>query len=160
MPDFGHMQFCERPDSGGLTCLIYVTSDFPEANIFLRNFDALQFAVLAVQKRWPFYLDAWVVLPDHIHAVLTLPQRDDRINPRLQAIRLRFARAAGIEDGLRKIRITRRPIDDLVDYGNSVRHCWFDPVTLGVARSPESWRYSSIYQADHTEKHRSFGAAS
>jgi len=37
--------------------------------------DALRDAVRKVRAARPFHIDAWVVLPDHIHAIWTLPPR-------------------------------------------------------------------------------------
>ena len=36
----------------------------------------LRDAVRHVQRRAPFHIDAWVVLPDHMHALWTLPEDD------------------------------------------------------------------------------------
>ena len=38
--------------------------------------DALREAVRAVKQRHPFYIDAFIVLPDHLHAIWTLPEQD------------------------------------------------------------------------------------
>jgi REP element-mobilizing transposase RayT len=37
---------------------------------------ALRDAVKTVQSRHPFTIDAWVLLPDHLHCIWTLPQGD------------------------------------------------------------------------------------
>ena len=39
--------------------------------------DLLRKAVRRVRRSRPFSIDAWVVLPDHLHAVWTLPPGDD-----------------------------------------------------------------------------------
>lgn len=36
----------------------------------------LREAVYFVKQRRPFHIDAWVVLPDHMHAVWSLPEGD------------------------------------------------------------------------------------
>ena len=40
----------------------------------------------------PFYIDAWVVLPDHMHAVLTLPEGDSDYSGRWREIKKRFSK--------------------------------------------------------------------
>ena len=40
------------------------------------HIDALRGAVRHTQARRPFHIDAFVVLPDHIHGMLTLPPGD------------------------------------------------------------------------------------
>jgi REP-associated tyrosine transposase len=41
--------------------------------LLVDNIDALRDAVEKTRRRYPFIIDAVVVLPDHIHAVWTLP---------------------------------------------------------------------------------------
>lgn len=46
---------------------------------FLCDYDvrtALRDAIIKVRKRYPFQIDAWVLLPDHLHAIWTLPPND------------------------------------------------------------------------------------
>ena len=38
--------------------------------------DLLRDAVRRVRARAPFHIDAWVVLPDHLHCLWTLPEDD------------------------------------------------------------------------------------
>lgn len=35
--------------------------------------DALRSAIRETMTRWPFAIDAWVLLPDHLHCLWTLP---------------------------------------------------------------------------------------
>jgi putative transposase len=37
---------------------------------------ALRISVRATRARHPFHIDAWVVLPDHMHCLWTLPTGD------------------------------------------------------------------------------------
>lgn len=37
------------------------------------NIDLLRDSVNRVRRLYPFHIDAWVVLPDHLHCVWTLP---------------------------------------------------------------------------------------
>ena len=37
---------------------------------------ALREAIESVRARRPFAIDAWVLLPDHLHCIWTLPQED------------------------------------------------------------------------------------
>ena len=43
--------------------------------------DLLCDAVRRVGRTRPFSIDAWIVLPDHLHAVWTLPPGDDVSRP-------------------------------------------------------------------------------
>jgi hypothetical protein len=44
----------------------------------------------AVRARAPFHIDAWVVLPDHMHCLWTLPQGDADFPGRWRAIKIAF----------------------------------------------------------------------
>ena len=53
----------------------------------------LRAAVRATRQERPFEIDAWVVLPDHIHAVWSLPEGDADFSTRWGAIKARFTRS-------------------------------------------------------------------
>lgn len=48
----------------------------------VRQVDALREAVRVTRRERPFHIDAWVVLPDHMHYVWTLPPGDDDFSNR------------------------------------------------------------------------------
>jgi putative transposase len=50
-------------------------------------------AVRQVRVRAPFHIDAWVVLPDHMHCLWTLPHGDCDFPGRWRAIKTAFSKA-------------------------------------------------------------------
>ena len=42
-------------------------------DLLTRRIDLLRNAVRPVRRARPFVIDAWVVLPDHLHCIWTLP---------------------------------------------------------------------------------------
>jgi putative transposase len=46
------------------------------SDLLVSEIDALRQAVRRVRARAPFRIDAWVVLPDHMHCLWTLPEGD------------------------------------------------------------------------------------
>jgi putative transposase len=61
----------------------------------------------AVRRVWhtrPFAIDAWVVLPDHLHAVWTQPPGDDDFSTRWRLIKTFFARALPKTERLSRVR--------------------------------------------------------
>ena len=54
------------------------------------NIDLLRDSVRRVKRLYPFHIDAWVVLPDHLHCVLTLPPDTDDFPVRWRLIKLLF----------------------------------------------------------------------
>ena len=48
---------------------------------------AMREAILKVRNQHPFEIDAWVLLPDHLHTIWTLPPDDARFALRWQQIK-------------------------------------------------------------------------
>jgi putative transposase len=70
-------------------------------DLLVRHIDVLREAVRRTRAERPFHIDAWVVMPDHIHCVLTLPPGDADFSNRIKAIKISVSRG--------KPRIERRP---------------------------------------------------
>ena len=64
---------------------------FPN-DLLVSNIDILRAAVKQVKKKYPFQVDAWVVLPDHMHCIWTLPPDDNNYSTRLRLIKTHFVR--------------------------------------------------------------------
>ena len=68
---------------------------------------ALREAVKCVKRRWPFRIDAVVVLPDHLHTIWTLPEGDTDFSKRWRAMHPRRAKQAQSMGLAFKARFTR-----------------------------------------------------
>ena len=62
------------------------------ADTLVRHVDVLRQAVAVTRAKRPFGIDAWVVLPDHMHCVWTLPEGDADYSGRMAAIKAQFTR--------------------------------------------------------------------
>ena len=67
------------------------------SRLLVERIDALRDAVRETQRRFPFEIDAMVVLPDHIHAIWSLPENDCDFPLRWRQIKIRFSKS--IPDG-------------------------------------------------------------
>jgi hypothetical protein len=56
------------------------------------HIDLLRNSVRRVKVLYPFHIDAWVVLPDHMHAIWTLPPDTDDFPVRWRLIKLLFSK--------------------------------------------------------------------
>nr|WP_323766588.1 transposase [Antarctobacter sp.] len=65
----------------------------------LDEIEILREAVQVTRARRPFAIDAWVVLPDHMHAVWTLPEGDANYSDRWGAIKARFSKRVRLKEG-------------------------------------------------------------
>jgi putative transposase len=61
-------------------------------DLLVRPIELLRTAVRDVRATWPFHIDAWVVLPDHLHCVWALPPDDDDFTNRWRLIKQRFSK--------------------------------------------------------------------
>ncbi len=105
----------------------------------------------------PFYINAIVVLPDHLHTVLTLPSGDSDYATRWRIIKARFSRQVKVgnrrashlrrgERGIWQRRYWEHHIRDDDDFRAHVEYCWKNPVKHGLVKHPNDWPYSSIHR--------------
>lgn len=77
------------------------------SDLLIRYIEALREAVRRTRADRSFHIDGWVVLPDHLHCVLTLPPGDDDFSNRIKAIKIRFVRAVEPNERRSSVRIAR-----------------------------------------------------
>ena len=56
---------------------------------------ALRDAIIKVREQYRFQIDAWVLLPDHLHAIWTLPPDDANFSLRWQQIKRHVTQCCG-----------------------------------------------------------------
>jgi putative transposase len=61
--------------------------------LLTEHFDELRTALRQTRRHHPFTIDAMVVLPDHLHAVWTLPENDPDFATRWRLIKSAFSRS-------------------------------------------------------------------
>lgn len=62
------------------------------SDALIQSIDALRWAYARTLSERPFWCDAIVILPDHLHAIWTLPPGDSDYSTRWGAIKSRFTR--------------------------------------------------------------------
>ncbi len=88
----GGMSRYIRPQRPGASVFFTVVLADRGSDLLLREVAALRAAVRLTRAERPFRIDAWVVLPDHMHCVWTLPDGDADYSTRMGAIKARFSR--------------------------------------------------------------------
>jgi len=128
------------------------------SDLLVTHVDVLREAVRMVRIRRPFRIDAWVVLPDHMHAIWTLPAHDDDFSGRWKAIKIAFAkalpkteyvspvRAANGERGIWQRRFWEHTIRNDDDYAAHVDHVHIKPVKHGLVTKLTDWPCSSFHK--------------
>ena len=120
----------------------------------------LREAIVECRRVRPFVVDAFVLLPDHLHAVWTLPEGDTDYSTRWAAIKAAFTRGwlagGGKERGRTEARASRgsrgvwQPrfwehlIRDGDDLNAHIDYVHWNPVKHGYAACPHLYPYSSF----------------
>jgi putative transposase len=112
----------------------------PRSDLFVTQIDMLRDAVRRVRARTPFRIDAWVVLPDHMHCLWTLPQGDADFPGRWRAIKTAFVKCLRTGDSRSPMMTSRGDRDFAAHMG----HTHFNPVKHGLVEHPADWPHSSF----------------
>jgi putative transposase len=128
-----------------------------KSDLLVRYIDALREAVRCTRRERPFRIDAWVVLPDHMHCIITLPEGDDDFSNRIKAIKIRFVRAipaterrsgtriARGERGIWQRRFWEHTIRGDSDYVRHMDYVHYNPVKHGYVTFVRDWPYSTFH---------------
>ena len=124
--------------------------------------NSLRDAIATVREARPFSVDAWVLLPDHVHCIWTLPDGDGDYSTRWAQIKRSVSRdcravfhdPAQLSDSGRKHRestIWQRRywehcIRDENDFERHVDYIHFNPVRHGYVERVSEWPYSTFHR--------------
>jgi len=142
----------------GATYFFTVALADRRGDLLTRHVTSLRGSVRAVKARMPFHIDAWVVLPEHMHCLWTLPQDDTDYPARWRAIKGGFSkqvpifeprsasRASRNERGIWQRRYWEHMIRDEADYASHADYIHFNPVRHGLVETPSKWQFSSFHR--------------
>ncbi|MGZ0079486.1 REP-associated tyrosine transposase [Methylomonas sp. YC3] len=111
-----------------------------------------------VKQKHRFTMEAIVVLPEHLHAIWTLPDGDDDFSLRWRQIKSEFSRHIEIgekisdsrirknERGIWQRRFWEHQIKDDNDFAKHVDYIHFNPVKHGYVITVADWPYSSFHR--------------
>lgn len=122
----------------------------------------LREAIITVRRKYPFTIDAFVLLPDHLHCIWTLPEADSDYAKRWRLIKLMVTKACGQKlalpsqktpSGLRRRegnlwqrRYWEHRLRDERDFINHCNYIHHNPVKHGLVSAPTDWPYSTIHR--------------
>jgi putative transposase len=127
-----------------------------KSRLLTDQIDRLRAAFRYVRNRHPFAIDAIVVLPDHLHAIWSLPDGDADFATRWRLIKAAFSRALPKgerispsrlrkgERGIWQRRYWEHTLRDERDYSRHVDYIHFNPVKHRLVTQVKDWRYSSF----------------
>ena len=110
---------------------------------------------------YPFLVNAWVVLPDHLHFIWTLPDGDSDYSKRWGLIKAKFSKRANAvldrvegktesrqrhrEASIWQRRFWEHQIRDEEDLRRHVDYIHYNPVKHGFVKRVKNWRWSSFH---------------
>jgi putative transposase len=108
----------------------------------------------SVMQRFPFVIDAMVVLPDHLHSIWTLPEGDHDFSRRWRLIKTGFTKGARdipglpvyVNGSLWQKRFWEHTIRDGQGFERHVDYIHFNPVKHGYVARASDWPYSSFHR--------------
>ena len=128
----------------------------PESRKILRKI------ILDVKKEYPFKIDAWVLLPEHIHSIWTLPTGDHDFSKRWGLIKAGFSSHAKTlfhhpewinnskkkhrERTIWQRRFWEHQIRDQTDFNLHIDYMYWNPVKYGHVSRVIDWPYSTFHR--------------
>lgn len=127
-------------------------------DLLTREIALLRVVVAAVRRRHPLHIHGWVVLPDHMHCVIELPEGDTDFALRWRLIRMGFSKGIPKTERRSAVRIRRGErgiwqrrywehlIRDAADFQAHMDYVHVNPVKHGLVGSVRDWPYSTFHQ--------------
>lgn len=126
--------------------------------LLIEKIDVLRDAFRYVKKQKYFYMNAVVIMPDHLHCIWTMPPDDGDFSIRWNMLKGRFSRSIDVGERVSKSRKKRRErgiwqrrfwahlIEDQEDYNRHVDYIHWNPVKHGWVNKVCDWPYSSFHR--------------
>ena len=127
-------------------------------DLLTRHIEILRAIVKLVRRRHPFRIHGWVVLPEHLHCIIELPQGDADFATRWRLIKMGFSKALPRNERLSAVRTRRGErgiwqrrywehlIRDERDYGAHMDYVHINPVKHGLVERVANWPYSTFHR--------------
>ena len=151
------MQYRRALVAGG-TYFFTVNLASRQASLLTDHVDCLRASVRRVRQAHPFEIIAWVVLPEHMHAIWALPPGDARYSMRWNQIKGAFSnqlpraesisasRAGRRERGIWQRRFWEHLIRNQDDLARHVDYVHYNPVKHGHVAKVSDWPFSSFHR--------------
>ncbi|CAN5459848.1 transposase [soil metagenome] len=142
-------------------CYFFTVVSYNRQKIFCydKNPYLLKESLLAVKRRHPFTIDAFILMPDHLHCIWTLPSGDSDYSLRWMLIKGLFSRQCKkLNTGTPNNRIKKREqsvwqrrfwehqIRNDKDFMQHMDYIHYNPVKHGLVKSAKEWPYSSLHR--------------
>jgi putative transposase len=128
-----------------------------QSTVLIDHIDVFRAAVATVKRKMPFEIVAWVVLPDHCHAVWKLPAGDSNNSGRWRLIKscfVRLLKQQGVPIDMRadgsamlwQRRFWEHTVVNELDLIRCVEYCYLNPMKHQLVSKVRDWPYSSFHR--------------
>ena len=127
-------------------------------DLLTRHINTLREVVQSVRLCHPFIIHGWVVLPEHLHCVIELPENDQDFSTRWRLIKSDFSKALPKNERRSKVRVKRGErgiwqrrfwehlIRDEEDFRAHMDYVHFNPVKHGLVKYVKDWPHSTFHR--------------
>lgn len=115
------------------------------SSLLTQEIRELRRAILTVKQRNPFIIDAWVVLPEHLHCIWTLPEHDCDFSARWRDIKRGFTRALKLHR-VWQPRFWEHTIRHQQDYRRHIDYIYMNPLKHGWVHQVRDWPFSTFHR--------------
>ena len=154
------MRYRRARTKGGTYFFTGVTFKREKILTIPENVKLLREAFRYVMDRHTFKIDAFVLLPEHLHCIWTLPQDDRDFSMRWWLVKSYFTRKCDQrykhipwesrknkkERALWQRRFWEHLIRDEKDMITHVEYIHYNPVKHGLVAAPKEWKHSSFHR--------------
>lgn len=115
------------------------------SDLLTRHIDHLRAAIACTKRKRPFQINSWVVLPEHMHCIWTLPERDSDYSGRWREIKKSFTRALA-QSQIWQPRFWEHTIRNDEDYRRHMDYVYINPVKHRLVGRVSDWPYSTFHR--------------
>jgi putative transposase len=134
----------------------FFTLALPEwdAGAVMQRIRALCLELVKIKRKYPFNLDALVILPRYVQGILTLPGDTQETILLWHQVNSEFARLADLAEGLQgdeesdyeRKRCFGYVLHDEQDFARHLNFLHYNPVNQGLVQGVADWPYSTFFQ--------------
>ncbi|MES2757957.1 MAG: transposase [Pseudomonadota bacterium] len=115
------------------------------------HFSAFGEAMRQARIKRPFHVDAWVVLPDHAHAIWTLPPGDHDCAGRWRAVKIAFSKAlrkatCAPDSVIWQPHYQHRRVASDTEYNSQIDYVHNNPLRHGLCTQAADWQWTSLHR--------------
>lgn len=144
----------------GATYFFTICLEDRNSDLLITHIQELRTAFRKTYLKMPFITDAMVIMPDHIHALWTMPPDDSDFSTRIRLFKSHFSRNISPilkhtlnnnrlkhkEVGIWQQRFWEHTIYDDADYQRHMDYIHFNPIKHGLVKNLNDWEYSTFHR--------------